>query len=126
MSDPAVLAIDQGTTGTTCLVVGRDGSVIGRGYSEFTQHFPQPGWGEHDASEIWEVTSRVAREALKAAGPAADVRALGIPNQRETIGMWDLATLEPVHRAIVWQDRRTTAICRALKQAGHERAVRAT
>src|SRR4051812_5585469 len=125
MAQLAVLAIDQGTTGTTCLVVGKDGRVLGRAYSEFTQHFPQPGWVEHDASEIWEVTSRVAREALAAARPNADVRALGITNQRETVVVWDRATLEPVHRAIVWQDRRTTAICRALKQAGHEPMVRA-
>ncbi|MGB1658847.1 MAG: FGGY family carbohydrate kinase, partial [Longimicrobiales bacterium] len=73
MSVPAVLAIDQGTTGSTCLVVGTDGRVLGRGYSEFTQHFPEPGWVEHDAEEIWNVTRRVAREALDAATDA-DVR----------------------------------------------------
>ncbi|MDH5589500.1 MAG: FGGY family carbohydrate kinase, partial [Gemmatimonadota bacterium] len=73
MSTPAVLAIDQGTTGSTCLVVGRDGRVLGRAYSEFTQHFPHPGWVEHDAVEIWEVTRRVALEALAAAS-GADVR----------------------------------------------------
>jgi glycerol kinase len=124
MSRPAVLAIDQGTTGTTCLVVDRDGQILGRAYSEFTQHFPRPGWVEHDALEIWEVTRRVAREALAAAGPDADVRALGITNQRETVVLWDRETLEPLARAIVWQDRRTADLCRALAGAGHGPEVR--
>jgi glycerol kinase len=123
MSTPAVLAIDQGTTGSTSLVVGRDGRILGRAYSEFTQHFPRPGWVEHDAEEIWEVTREVAREALSSA-PDADVRALGITNQRETVVLWDRETLEPVHRAIVWQDRRTTSICRELREAGHEAELR--
>ena len=125
MSTPSVLAIDQGTTGTTCLVVGRDGRILGRAYSEFTQHFPRPGWVEHDASEIWEVTCRVARDALadgKTGG--AEVRAIGITNQRETVVLWDRETLEPVGHAIVWQDRRTAEICRALRAAGHEDEVR--
>jgi sugar (pentulose or hexulose) kinase len=97
--------------------------VLGRAYSEFTQHFPRSGWVEHDASEIWEVTRRVAREALDAAD-GADVRGIGITNQRETVVLWDRETLEPVHRAIVWQDRRTTQICRELERAGHEAAIR--
>ncbi|MBM4182649.1 MAG: glycerol kinase GlpK [Gemmatimonadetes bacterium] len=125
MGTPSVLAIDQGTTGTTCLVVARDGRILGRAYSEFTQHFPKPGWVEHDANEIWEVSRRVAREALAAAGGNADVRGVGITNQRETVVLWDRETLEPVARAIVWQDRRTTDMCRALKVAGHEAEVRA-
>jgi glycerol kinase len=124
MSVPSVLAIDQGTTGSTCLVVAADGRVLGRAYSEFTQHFPKPGWVEHDANEIWDVTSRVARDALADAGPEADVRAVGITNQRETVVLWDRETLEPVHRAIVWQDRRTAPLCRKLKEAGHEAEVR--
>lgn len=123
MSVPAVLAIDQGTTGSTSLVIGQNGRVLSRAYSEFTQHFPKPGWVEHDAREIWDVTRRVARDALAGAGDA-DVRALGITNQRETVVLWDRETLEPVHRAIVWQDRRTTDRCRALKEAGHEDEVR--
>lgn len=123
MTTPAVLAIDQGTSGSTALVIGRDGRILGRSYSEFTQHFPRPGWVEHDAGEIWTVTRRVAREALDAAGEA-DVRALGITNQRETVVLWDRETLEPVHRAIVWQDRRTTALCRELREAGCEDEVR--
>ncbi len=124
MSVPAVLSIDQGTTGSTALVVAADGRILGRAYSEFTQHFPRPGWVEHDAVEIWNVTRRVALEALEGA-PDADVRSLGITNQRETVVIWDRETLEPVHRAIVWQDRRTTPICRELKESGHEEAVRA-
>ena len=127
MSTPAVLAIDQGTTGSTCFVIGADGRVLGRGYSEFTQHFPRPGWVEHDAVEIWEVTRRVAREALaQARAVDADVRAIGITNQRETVVVWDRETLAPVHHAIVWQDRRTAPICRELKQAGKEPDVRAS
>jgi glycerol kinase len=128
MAVPSILAIDQGTTGTTCLVVAADGRVLGRAYSEFAQHFPRPGWVEHDASEIWEVSRRVAREALAAAHAGdragADVRGIGITNQRETVVLWDRETLEPVARAIVWQDRRTAALCRELKDAGHEAEVR--
>ena len=120
---PSVLAIDQGTTGTTCLVLSEDGRVLSRAYSEFTQHFPQPGWVEHDAMEIWAVTRAVAREAL-ASSVEADVRSIGITNQRETIVLWDRETLEPVHRAIVWQDRRTSGLCGDLKEAGHEQEVR--
>jgi len=123
MSIPSVLAIDQGTTGSTCLVVGGDGRILGRAYSEFTQHFPRPGWVEHDALEIWDVTSRVAREALAEARDA-DVHAIGITNQRETVVVWDRETLEPIGHAIVWQDRRTAELCRALKAAGHEEKVR--
>jgi len=128
MSTSAVLAIDQGTTGSTSLVISEDGRVLGRGYSEFTQHFPRPGWVEHDASEIWDVTRRVAREALEDARRnerGVEVRGLGITNQRETVVLWDRATLEPVARAIVWQDRRTADVCRALKASGHEDEVRA-
>ncbi len=120
----AVLALDQGTTGSTALVVGADGRLLGRGYSEFTQHFPRPGWVEHDPTEIWEVTRQVALEALRAVDGEAEVEAVGITNQRETVVLWDRATLDPVHRAIVWQDRRTTPICAELRAAGHEADVR--
>ncbi|HKJ02312.1 MAG TPA: FGGY family carbohydrate kinase, partial [Longimicrobiales bacterium] len=123
MSTPSIIAVDQGTTGSTCLVVAQDGRILGRAYSEFTQYFPRPGWVEHDADEIWRVTVEVTRQALADAGDA-DVRALGITNQRETVVLWDRETLEPVHPAIVWQDRRTTALCRALKDQGHEDEVR--
>ena len=120
-----LLAIDQGTTGTTCLVFDLQGELIGRAYREFTQHFPRPGWVEHDASEIWEVSLAVAREGLDDAGAApGELEAIGITNQRETVVCWDPATGEPLHRALVWQDRRTAARCDELREAGHEPAVR--
>ncbi len=120
-----ILAIDQGTTGSTCLVFDLDGGVAGRAYSEFGQHFPRPGWVEHDATEIWEVTLRVAIEAIADAGiDGADLAAIGITNQRETVVAWDRATGDPVHSALVWQDRRTAGRCDELKQAGHEPLVR--
>jgi glycerol kinase len=120
-----ILAIDQGTTGTTCLVFDGEGAIAGRAYSEFQQHFPQPGWVEHDAAEIWEVTRGVAREALAdAAVDGAELGAIGITNQRETVVAWDPETGEPIHRALVWQDRRTASRCEELKAAGHEGLVR--
>ena len=120
-----ILAIDQGTTGTTCLVFDREGAVAGRAYSEFQQFFPQPGWVEHDADEIWEVTRRVAREAIADAGiEGADLDAIGITNQRETVVAWDPDTGKPIHRALVWQDRRTAGRCEELREAGHEPLVR--
>jgi glycerol kinase len=121
-----ILAIDQGTTGTTCLVFDAQAECVGRAYREFEQHFPQPGWVEHDAAEIWAVTQAVALEALDDAGVASgELRAIGITNQRETICVWDPATGEPLHHALVWQDRRTAARCDALRDAGHEPMVRA-
>ncbi|HST68395.1 MAG TPA: glycerol kinase GlpK [Solirubrobacterales bacterium] len=120
-----ILAIDQGTTGTTCLVFDEAGAVAGRAYSEFQQFFPQPGWVEHDANEIWEVTRRVAREAIADAGiEGADLKAIGITNQRETVVAWDPESGEPIHRALVWQDRRTAGRCGELREAGHEPLVR--
>jgi len=119
-----ILAIDQGTTGTTCLVFDREGRVRGRAYSEFEQFFPRPGWVEHDANEIWEVTRRVAAEALADAGSGSELEAIGITNQRETVVAWDPQTGEPIHRALVWQDRRTASRCDELKEAGHEPLVR--
>jgi len=118
-----ILAIDQGTTGTTCLVFDREGRVRGRAYSEFEQFFPRPGWVEHDANEIWEVTRRVAAEAIADAG-GPELEAIGITNQRETVVAWDPQTGEPLHRALVWQDRRTADRCEELKLAGHEPLVR--
>jgi glycerol kinase len=120
-----ILAIDQGTTGTTCLVFDRAGRIRGRAYSEFEQHFPRPGWVEHDANEIWEVTRRVASHALAdARADAASLDAIGITNQRETVVAWDPRTGEPVHNAIVWQDRRTAKRCDELREAGHTELVR--
>jgi glycerol kinase len=120
-----ILAIDQGTTGTLCLVFDERGRIAGRGYSEFEQHFPRPGWVEHDAGEIWEVTRQVATHAIVDAGiQGADLKGVGITNQRETVVAWDPETGEPIHRALVWQDRRTAERCGELKEAGHEALVR--
>jgi glycerol kinase len=120
-----ILALDQGTTGSTALLINGDGRIAARAYSEFTQHFPRPGWVEHDAAEIWEVTLRVAREAIAVGGiAAADVAAIGITNQRETVVAWDPATGEPLAPAIVWQDRRTAARCAELKSEGFEAVAR--
>src|SRR5262245_38714524 len=120
-----ILAIDQGTTGTTCIVFGEDGRERGRSYSEFEQHFPKPGWVEHDAAEIWEVTRKVAIGALADAEvEGSDLRGIGITNQRETVVAWDPKTGEPVHRALVWQDRRTAGRCDELREQGHEGLIR--
>src|ERR671924_472720 len=120
-----ILAIDQGTTGTTCIVFDDEGRPRGRGYSEFEQHFPRPGWVEHDAAEIWEVTRKVAIGALADAGvQGSELAGIGITNQRETVVAWDRDTGEPVHRALVWQDRRTAERCDELREAGHEELVR--
>jgi glycerol kinase len=120
-----ILAIDQGTTGTTCIVFDEQAEPVGRAYRELTQHFPRPGWVEHDAQEIWEVTQAVAGEALADAEVRPrELRAVGITNQRETVCVWDPSTGEPLHRAIVWQDRRTAGRCEELRAAGHEELVR--
>ncbi|MBA2688089.1 MAG: glycerol kinase GlpK [Gemmatimonadaceae bacterium] len=108
-----VLAIDEGTTGVTCLMIREDGTIAGRGYREITQHFPQPGWVEHDADEIFTRTLESAREAIAASG--ANPETIGITNQRETVVIWDRVSGKPVSRAIVWQDRRTTARCNELR-----------
>jgi glycerol kinase len=110
-----ILAIDQGTTGTTCLVVDEELRVRGRGYRRLRQYFPQPGWVEHDPEEIWATVAEAADAALNDAGVrATDLRAIGITNQRETTLLWERAGGKPVSRAIVWQDRRTAARCREL------------
>jgi glycerol kinase len=114
-----ILAIDQGTTGTTCMVFDDEGRVAGRGYSEFEQHFPRPGWVEHDAAEIWEVTKKVAHEAIEDAG-SPELKGIGITNQRETVVAWDRDSGEPLHRALVWQDRRTSKRCDELREQGKE------
>ena len=119
-----VLAIDAGTTGITALVIREDASVLAKGYREFPQHFPRPGWVEHDAEDIWDATVAAAREALDAAGiQARDLAAIGITNQRETTVIWDRDTLRPIANAIVWQDRRTAARCDELR--AYEPSIRA-
>ena len=110
-----ILAIDQGTTGTTCLVVDEELRARGRGYRQVPQHFPRPGWVEHDPEEIWDSVLAAAAAALADAGVrAGDLSAIGLTNQRETTIVWDRNTGRPVHRAIVWQDRRTAERCREL------------
>ena len=120
-----ILALDQGTSGSTVLVVDVDGSVRARGYAELPQHYPEPGWVEHDPDEIWTSIERAARAALAVAGiTGAEVAALGITNQRETTLVWDRASGRPIHHAIVWQCRRTAALCDQLKADGLEATVR--
>jgi glycerol kinase len=118
----SVLAIDAGTTGVTALIVTHDGQIAGRGYQEFRQFFPQPGWVEHLPEGIWQATLAACAQALAMAGNPA-IACVGITNQRETAVLWDRTTLAAPHRAIVWQDRRTASICAALQEAGHEPRV---
>ncbi len=118
-----VIAIDQGTTGTTVLVLDEALHVRGRGYREFRQIYPQPGWVEHDPADIWTSVTGALGEALANIAPASSIAAIGITNQRETVVIWDRATGAPIHNAIVWQDRRTADRCARLK--AHEPRVRA-
>jgi glycerol kinase len=120
-----ILAIDQGTSGTRCIVFDGQAEPLGSAYREFAQHFPRPGWVEHDAAEIWRVTSAVAREALLDAGArVGEIAAVGVTNQRETVCVWDPTSGEPLHNAIVWQDRRTAERCEELRAQGEELRVR--
>ena len=120
----SILAIDAGTTGVTTLVVTPDGAIAARGYQEFAQHFPHPGWVEHSPEEIWQATLESARACIKAwSGATSDLAGIGITNQRETVLLWDRETLGSPRRAIVWQDRRTAAICGRLRDEGHEQRV---
>ncbi|HEV7371505.1 glycerol kinase GlpK [Arenibaculum sp.] len=121
-----ILAIDQGTTSTRAIVFDREAAIRGIARREFRQHYPADGWVEHDPEDIWRDTLAVAKEALAEAGIGADrVAAIGITNQRETTVVWDRATGEPIHRAIVWQDRRTAPMCRDMAAAGAEIEIRA-
>lgn len=121
-----LLAIDQGTTGSRALIYDPQGRLRASAYQEFPQYFPKPGWVEHDAEEIWGSVLKVVRRAFKKAGVSAgDIAALGITNQRETTVLWNSKTGKPVHRAIVWQDRRTSADCDRLKKSGKEKWIRA-
>lgn len=119
-----ILAIDQGTTGSTVALVGRDGQVLASVNREFPQHYPRPGWVEHDAEDIWQSVIKGIRAVLrKGACRTADIVAIGITNQRETSLLWDRRSGEALNRAIVWQCRRTTEYCETLKAAGHEKRV---
>jgi glycerol kinase len=117
-----VLAIDAGTTGVTALIVTEEGTLAGRGYQEFRQYFPQPGWVEHLPEGIWQATLAACAQALEAAG-SPPVACVGLTNQRETAVIWDRTTLAAPRRAIVWQDRRTAAICDRLRESGAEPRV---
>ena len=120
-----VLALDQGTTSSRAIVFDENGSMRAVAQKEFRQIFPQPGWVEHDADEIWSTQLGVAVEAVAKAGlKNSDIAAIGITNQRETTVVWDRRTSKPICNAIVWQDRRTADRCRALKTAGHEKLFR--
>jgi glycerol kinase len=115
----SVLAIDAGTTGVTALVVTAEGAIAARGYQEFAQHFPRPGWVEHSPEEIWQATLEATKAAVSSYdGP--ELQAVGITNQRETVVLWDRETLNAPRRAIVWQDRRTADVCNRLREEGHE------
>ena len=121
-----ILALDQGTTSSRALVVDEAGRVVGVGQKEFTQHFPKPGWVDHDPEEIWETQLHTVRVALEAAGvPVSDISAIGITNQRETTVLWERKSGRAIAPAIVWQDRRTAEVCDRLREAGHAPLVRA-
>ncbi|MBI2336395.1 MAG: glycerol kinase GlpK [Deltaproteobacteria bacterium] len=116
-----ILAIDQGTTGTTVLLIDKDLNLVGKKNNEFPQHFPQEGWVEHNLEEIWACTTRTIQDVLTQTGvDAGRIAGIGITNQRETTGIWERSTGKPIHNAIVWQCRRTADICNKLKKAGHE------
>jgi glycerol kinase len=124
MTSPLILAIDQGTTSSRALVVDGKGAIVGIGQEPFAQHYPQPGWVEHDAEEIWTSVELSIGIALARAGATAnEISAIGITNQRETVVAWDRATSEPVGPAIVWQDRRTAAACERLRAEGYESEI---
>lgn len=121
-----ILAIDQGTTSSRAILFDAQMQRVGTAQREFTQHFPQEGWVEHDPEEIWDSVLTVCREVMQAAGvSAAQIAGIGITNQRETTVIWDRATGTPIHNAIVWQDRRTAEICERLRKAGCEDDVTA-
>ncbi|QBR94221.1 glycerol kinase GlpK [Nocardioides euryhalodurans] len=118
----SILAIDAGTTGVTAVVVSDVGTIVAKGYEEFRQHFPRPGWVEHAPEEIWQATIEATRQVLREVD-AAELTGVGLTNQRETVVLWDRETLGSPRRAIVWQDRRTAEICTRMREAGHEDRV---
>jgi len=121
-----ILAIDQGTTGSTALILDRELVVLARANREFAQHFPKPGWVEHDPEDIWTSVCDAVNEALgRASVDASRIAAIGITNQRETSLLWRRRDGKPIHRALVWQDRRTADACKALREAGHEPMIKA-
>ncbi|HEX7884506.1 MAG TPA: glycerol kinase GlpK [Phenylobacterium sp.] len=124
MAQPLILALDQGTTSTRAIVFGADGQPLAEAGAPLRQHYPRDGWVEHDADEIFDASATVLKAAVEKAGRAlSDIAAIGITNQRETLVVWERASGRPIHKAIVWQDRRTEALCARLREAGHERRV---
>ncbi|NLV22546.1 MAG: glycerol kinase, partial [Syntrophomonadaceae bacterium] len=124
--DAYVLSIDQGTTGTTILIIDRQGRIVSRAGREFTQYYPQPGWVEHDPREILEITRMLIRLAISQAGlSAGQIKAIGITNQRETTVVWDKYSGQPIGNAIVWQCRRTAPLCEEMKAAGWTEKIKA-
>ncbi|HEV3363372.1 MAG TPA: FGGY family carbohydrate kinase, partial [Acidimicrobiia bacterium] len=122
---PALIAVDAGTTGIRAFAIDGEGRPCGFAYRELTQYFPRPGWVEHDAAEIRSAVQSTLGELVgRLAGEGVPVAAVGITNQRETVVAWDRRTGQPLHRALVWQDRRTADRCDALREAGHEPAIR--
>lgn len=125
MTQQYILALDQGTTSSRAILFDKGGQIHGVAQREFRQIYPQPGWVEHDANEIWDTQLRVAQEVLREKKLSADaIAAIGLTNQRETVLLWDKETGEPVHNAIVWQCRRSSSICEELKAAGHQKTIR--
>ena len=121
-----ILAIDQGTTSSRAILFDENLKPVASAQEEFTQHFPASGWVEHDASDLWATVAATARAAIEKLGQGAhDIAAIGITNQRETVVLWDRATGRALHRAIVWQDRRTADLCETLKEQGHEAMISA-
>ena len=120
-----ILALDQGTTSCRAIVFDKKGQIIATAQEEFTQHFPNPGWVEHDPQEIWITQSNMAQKALDKAGiKPGQIEGIGITNQRETIVVWDKNSGKPVYPAIVWQDKRTADFCDQLKAEGHQKVIR--
>src|SRR5690606_13719733 len=124
MTEPLILVLDEGTTSTRAMLFTPAGEPRGTAQRELTQHYPRPGWVEHDAGEIWDRTLACARDMVAVAGGAERIACIGVTNQRETVVAWDRNSGEPLARAIVWQDRRTAPLCEELRAAGHEDAVR--
>src|SRR5690606_29593638 len=124
LSDPLILVLDEGTTSTRAMLFDARGQLLGSAQRDIAQHYPRPGWVEHDAEEIWTSTLACAHQVVAQAGEARSIAAIGIANQRETVVAWDRKTGAPLSRAIVWQDRRTAEFCDQLRAAGQEDMVR--
>ena len=123
MTERWLLVLDEGTTSTRAMLYAPDGTLGGTAQAALAQHYPRPGWVEHDAHEILDKTLTCAREMIAQAGGADRIAAIGVTNQRETVVAWDKASAQAVSRALVWQDRRTAEFCQSLRDQGHEAEV---